>query len=86
MGWRIVKQPDGLLSRFSDIVDNFTHQNMNEEEALKVCIQEGLTPEQAKTKVQSGVDDLIPFTNIKGTGTTRYEDCIKTINIIHGIK
>lgn len=28
MAWRIVRQPNGKLARFSDIVDNFTHTNI----------------------------------------------------------
>jgi hypothetical protein len=35
MAWRIVKQPNGLYARFSDIVDNFTHYNMDRNEAIE---------------------------------------------------
>jgi len=39
MAWRILQQPNGLLARFSDIVDGFTHYNMHEQEAVNFCIE-----------------------------------------------
>ena len=38
MAWRIVKQPDGLYSRWADPVDDFTHVDMTFEEAMRLCI------------------------------------------------
>jgi hypothetical protein len=35
MAWRIVKQPNGLLARFSDVVDNFTAVDMTKQEAIE---------------------------------------------------
>lgn len=32
---RLVKQPNGLYARFSTVVDDFTHVNMNREEAVE---------------------------------------------------
>jgi hypothetical protein len=40
MAWRIVKQPDGLYSRFSEVVDDFTHRDMTKLEAYELCRQE----------------------------------------------
>lgn len=58
MAWRFVKQPDGRLARFSDIVDNFTHYNMDADEAVRMCIEEyDLGPVAAQLKVERGVDD-----------------------------
>jgi hypothetical protein len=37
MAWRIVKQPDGLYSRFSEVVDDFTHRDMTKLEAYELC-------------------------------------------------
>ena len=34
MAWYFVVQPSGKFARFSDVVDEFTHINLNEVEAL----------------------------------------------------
>ena len=87
MGWRIVKQPDGRLARFSSIVDSFTHVNMSSDEAVNVCIEEGLSEKDAKKKVDSGIRDIKPWTvNIEGSGTDRWKDCLETIIAVHGQK
>lgn len=39
MGTFIARQPNGLLCRFSTIVDTFTHINMTEEEYIKLCAE-----------------------------------------------
>ncbi len=86
MGWRIVKQPNGKLARFSDIVDNFTHINMTKEEALEVC-REHLGRRDAEEKVQRGIEDHKPWQDgVPGSGLERWNDCIKTIQTIHGKK
>jgi hypothetical protein len=56
MAWRIVKQPNGLLARFSETVDNFTHINMTPEEALDLCM-EVMDEDKAKDKVQRGIEN-----------------------------
>jgi hypothetical protein len=40
MAWRIVKQPDGLYARFSEVVDAFTHRDMTRSEAFDLCREE----------------------------------------------
>lgn len=87
MAWRMVKQPNGLLARFSDIVDDFTHLNMTENEAIQVCMTEhGMSEEAAKAKVRGGVEDWRPWTQgTPGTGHDRWDDAIETIKDIHGI-
>ena len=86
MAWRIVKQPNGLLARFSDIVDDFTHMNMTEAEAFEVC-REYLGVEEAKRKVLAGVQDWKPWTNsVFGDGLSRWNDCIASIKNVHGKK
>lgn len=86
MGWRFVKQPNGLLARFSDIVDNFTHVGLTVEEALHVCIEEhGMTAEQAEQKVRGGVEDWRPRQNsVPGNGQERWAEAINTIRAVHG--
>ena len=73
MAWRIVQQPNGLLARFSDVVDNFTHSNMHEQEALNFCIEK-LGVEEGTAKVQRALD----------AGLTRYQEEIDTIREVHG--
>ena len=86
MAWRIVKQPNGLLARFSDIVDDFTHMNMSEAEALEVC-REYLGIVEAEKKVLAGVQDWKPWTNgVLGSGLDRWNESIKTIKSVHGKK
>lgn len=83
MAWRIVKQPNGLYGRFSDIVDNFTSMNMTEAEALAEC-QHYLGVVEAAQKVAAGVRDLKPWTTEPGSGTDRWDDSIRTIRAMHG--
>lgn len=84
MGWRIVRQPNGLLARFSSIVDHFTHVNLTETEAFEVCRDEGCSVDLAKDKVSAGVQDFKPWTRTPGTGLERWEDCLDTIRMVHG--
>jgi len=84
MAWRIVKQPNGLLARFSDIVDDFTNLNMTESEAFECC-REYCGIEDAKRKVLAGVQDWKPWTNgVLGSGLDRWNDSIKTIMSVRG--
>ena len=86
MAWRIVKQPNGLLARFSDIVDDFTHQNMTEAEALEIC-REYLGIVESEKKVLAGVQDWKPWTNgVLGSGLDRWNESIETIKSVHGQK
>lgn len=83
MAWRFVKQPNGLLARFSDIVDNFTHYNLTEAEAIEVAC-EYMSQTDAKIKVQAGLDDINPWTKEKGDGLSRWNKSCDTIKLIHG--
>ena len=86
MAWRIVKQPNGLLARFSDIVDNFTDINMTKAEALEYCTKE-MGEVAAIEKVNAGIKDYKPWThNSVGSGHDRWDDCLKTIIRVHGQK
>lgn len=86
MAWRIVKQPNGLLARFSDVSDGFTHMQMTHEQALEVC-REHMSESEAQNKVKAAVEDHIPWTvGVKGTGTSRWEDALDTIKAVHGKK
>ena len=39
MGALIARQPNGLLCRWSSIVDNLTHYNMTEEDYIEYCAE-----------------------------------------------
>ena len=83
MAWRIDKQPNGKFARFSDIVDDFTHLNMTEAEALEVCVME-CGERTAKQKVKNAVEDIKPWTNLPGSGTDRWEYDIQKVHNVHG--
>lgn len=85
MAWRIVKQPNGLLARFSDIVDSFTDGNMNEREAYRLC-RERLGIDAAKRKVRAGLEDWKPWTIEcpSEDGLSRWRDSIETVKSVHG--
>lgn len=86
MAWRIVKQPNGRLARFSDIVDDFTHLDMSEEDALALC-REVMPPSAATKKVQDAQDDIEPSShNVKGNGLSRWKDSLQSIAMVHGIQ
>lgn len=84
MAWRIVKQPNGMLARFSDIVDNFTDLNLTEAEALELC-EVYAFPLEAERRVKAGIEDWKPWQDDKkGDGLSRWKDCLDTIQVIHG--
>lgn len=86
MAWRIVKQPNGLYARFSDIVDNFTAMNMTESEAYELC-RDYLGVEDAKLKVKAGKEDWKPWSNnVPGSGLERWQESIGTVAVVHGKK
>lgn len=73
MGWRIVQQPNGMLARFSEIVDHFTAYNMTYDEAIEECCQH-MGRIEAPDKVQRGID----------AGIERFEEAIEIIEAVHG--
>lgn len=84
MAWRIVKQPNGLFARFSDVVDNFTHLDMTHDQALDFC-REHMAEDAAQRKVHAAVEDHLPFTvGKRGSGSDRWNDAIETIAAVHG--
>lgn len=56
----ISRQPNGLLCRFSTIVDTVTHYNMTDEEYIEMCAQKAREEAQATLK-----HSLHPFEEIK---------------------
>ena len=86
MAWRIVKQPNGLYARFSDVVDSFTHMNMKEAQAFEVCLLESDGDEVvAKRKFLAGMEDWMPWTcKPSADGLSRWRDSLGTIGMRHG--
>lgn len=61
----ISRQPNGLLCRFSTIVDNFTHYNMTDEEYIELCAERART--QARKQAREYLKQqffLKPFESI----------------------
>lgn len=84
MAWLIVKQPNGLLARFSAVNDTFTSIDMTEQEALDLCCK-FMSFNEAKLKVLGGVEDWKPWLDkVKGSGHDRWDDCMTAIKDAHG--
>lgn len=60
MGSFISKQPNGLLCRFSTVVDTVTHINMTEEEYIEMCA------ERARKEARDVLENYLrPFSEVK---------------------
>lgn len=59
MGAFIARQPNGLLCRFSSVVDTLTHYNMTEEEYIECCVEKAR--EDAKWLLEHNVK---PFNRV----------------------
>ncbi len=74
MAWRIVKQPNGLYAKFSEVVDNVTDYNMTAHEAFVLCIEEHcMTVAAANKKIESA-----------DASASRFDECLEIIKDIHG--
>lgn len=83
---RFVLQPNGLLARFSTIVDNFTYANLTKEQAIKVA-REDMGRAAAEAKVERGLKDELPWQNgVYGDGTARWNEACRIVKLIHGEK
>lgn len=59
MGAFIARQPNGLLCRFSTIVDTVTHSNMTDEEYIEYCAEKAR--EEARWNLEHYVK---PFSDV----------------------
>ena len=85
MGWRIVRQPNGGLARFSDIVDHFTCYDMSVAEAVEECLMEGCSKEGAAAKVRAGVrDEARTRQGVEPGPNLRWRSSLRQILVIHG--
>ena len=55
----IARQPNGLICRFSGVVDTVTHYNMTEEEYIEMCVEKA--KEEAKEVLAS---HMRPFEDV----------------------
>lgn len=72
MAWRIVKQPDGKYARFSEVVDDFTHDGMTRTQVYKLC-RVSLGEGDSAQKIDNADKELI-----------RWAEAICIICDIHG--
>jgi hypothetical protein len=73
MAWRIIRQPNGLFARFSEVVDDVTHYAMTAEQAVWCCESHGLSRLDARAKVRRGLDE-----------PSRYRAALRSIRFRHG--
>lgn len=60
MGAFVVRQPNGLLCRFSTVVDTVTHYNMTEEDYIEMCA------EKAREEARDIINNYLkPFESVK---------------------
>lgn len=72
MAWRLIRQPNGKLARFSEIVDDFTHTNMTDKEAREYCCDCGGTT-LAEEKITNADNE-----------PDRFDEAIEIIKMCHG--
>jgi hypothetical protein len=74
MAWRFIVQPNNMIARFSEVVDDFTHYDLLPGEAVTVCqIECGMSATESLDKVKRAYLDF-----------DRFEKAIETIRMIHG--
>jgi hypothetical protein len=79
MAWRFVRQPNGKLARWSDIVDDFTHLNLSPGGAAAICLQQhGMGAAETGEKVGRAMRDERPDGSA-GDGTFRWRECLDTM-------
>ncbi len=60
MGAFIARQPNGMLCRFSTVVDTVTHYNMTDEEYIEMCA------ERARKEARETIENYTrPFDEVK---------------------
>lgn len=83
-----VRQPNGLLARFSTVVDHFSDLDMTDAHALDWCRKEGMSESDAAAKVRRGVEDetIYPDEQRCCDGFHRWHESLSTILHVHGTK
>ena len=77
VGWRLVCQPNGLLARFLDDKSVFTHGNLSQADAIRVCNERKVDPLQTCRMISAARDEY------QGDGDPvwlrRYKVCIAAV-------
>ncbi|MNU27281.1 hypothetical protein D3C71_156670 [compost metagenome] len=84
----MLKQPDGLIAIFSSVVDDFTHMNMSEEQALAVGTQEW-GERTAREKLGRALADESVWpgdADFVSDGLGRWREACGDIAFQHGVK
>jgi hypothetical protein len=81
---RFVNQPDGKLAVFSTVIDDFTHYDLDEAEALEYGIEEW-GRETAEAKIKSGRADGLERGPGPGDGLGRWREALTDIATQHGM-
>lgn len=83
-----VRQPNGLLARFSTIVDSFCEVDLSRADALDWCRQKGLTEAEAEEKVSRAERDEPTWPGERRCcdqpGLHRWHNALVTILHVHG--
>lgn len=80
----VVKQPDGKLALFSEVVDNFIACNMDESQMIAYLRSRGMDESNAKVKVDAGINERWLFNNKCTESNWRWNYAIGVIKDIHG--
>lgn len=88
MGVRFVKQPDGKLAIFSEVVDDFTYYDLTVEGAVGVCLKEfrDRSEEEAMRRINRALEEQPEhrgYAHPNGLG--RWEEALEAITLQHGI-
>jgi hypothetical protein len=93
MAWRLVIQPNGLFARFSTVVDDFTHYDMDEAEVLRTAFAEwDCGEETVRRKLDSARRETDPYKHegywsAEGPSRpplSRFRECLEIIASVHG--
>jgi hypothetical protein len=87
MAWRIVKQPNGLYARWSDIVDMFTDMNMTRAQALKRVRQ--YFEERGQDYSEEDVEAKVALADVEGgwkneprPALARWQECRAALRML----
>lgn len=79
MGAFVAKQPNGLLCRFSTIIDCCTHYDMTEQDYIDVCVERAIekAKEEAKDVLKNYIKDYSMVIDYFSPNNQTYEEFIE---------
>lgn len=85
MGWRFVRQPNGLYALFAEPVDDFTHYNLSEQGVLDAVVDQGFSRDVGVSKLRSAqADRTLGGGSERADGLNRFHEAIRIIRTVHG--